>query len=526
MRKLQNLGKSITIVVPFMLIIYLTLIFNFNLIKTQLVGVFTSGAGIDTAIANAADSIKSDFFAKNSLTDLVGVVYRVLHVNITDNFTYIKDQSGTMQFIENGDIDDSPFLNSVQYLKCKLKDVPIVYVKIPDRGKNFSAAEYFSYTNKPVFGLDSALKMLGVNIIDPTAYIDNAFLQTDENLCFRSDVHLPTKVEMWMANYVTEWLESEQGIDFPNTEEVYKQTNYNWEKHSFLGGFIRSLGQYYTGLDDFYLFTPTYSTDITEVQPQIGSTRRGEFSTVMTNNLEDMPNTYWVTNYGHFPSAYYYYINNSYPDGPRLLIIDDSIFMRAQTFLTLNASYVAILDPRAFSGTDYFDECLYDANQQFDAVILCGSSRDYFKSDFKGTNQYKPIEYSLLPQSDTTQDNGYSGMWIDTCNDTTLTKQGAISATLYDGSDSVTFVGWAADFTTNQPLSALYLQVGDKTLQCQYGIERKSVSDYFGMDSLQNTGFNITFPASYLQSVSEIQFIQISSDGTYRYAPVTYTLQP
>lgn len=87
-------------------------------------------------------------------------------------------------------------------------------------------------------------------------------------------------------------------------------------------------------------------------------------------------------------------------------------------------------------------------------------------------------------------------------------------------------MGWAADFKTRQPLSALYLQVGERVIQCGYGIERTSVSDHYQDDNLKNTGFSVTFPAFYLRegAVDQLLFIQVGTDGTYRYEPVRYSV--
>lgn len=135
-------------------------------------------------------------------------------------------------------------------------------------------------------------------------------------------------------------------------------------------------------------------------------------------------------------------------------------------------------------------------------------------------------DISEIPTIDAAQDSGYNGMWLDTCNDQPLSQQGAIDSSNIADKDFTTLVGWAADFSTKQPLSALYLRIGDLLFQCEYGIPRESVSSYFGVNTLLNTGFTITIPVEYLRraSTSEIQFIQIGSDGTYKYAPVQYII--
>lgn len=134
------------------------------------------------------------------------------------------------------------------------------------------------------------------------------------------------------------------------------------------------------------------------------------------------------------------------------------------------------------------------------------------------------IPGKILPK----QKEIYNGMFLDLVNDTDLNTNGSnfgeISHQYYQNSDTVALVGWAADFNVNQPLSKLYLKIGEHILECNYGIERTSVSDYFQNQDLKMTGFSITFPKVFLEGVDKIEFIQVGTDGTYRFEAVTYML--
>ncbi len=115
------------------------------------------------------------------------------------------------------------------------------------------------------------------------------------------------------------------------------------------------------------------------------------------------------------------------------------------------------------------------------------------------------------------------GLCLDSCNDARVGN--AARFQIEKDANQVKIVGWAADFEALKPLSALYLQVGDCVIRCNYGIERPSVSNHFNNLDLKNTGFNVTFPVSYLQEgTNTLQFVQISADGSSRYEPVSYEL--
>lgn len=119
---------------------------------------------------------------------------------------------------------------------------------------------------------------------------------------------------------------------------------------------------------------------------------------------------------------------------------------------------------------------------------------------------------------------GRQGICIDTCNGVPIGDAEWIVVS--QDRELVEIVGWAADFNAQRPLSALYLQIGERIIPCSYGLERTSVSDHFGNTDLTNTGFTVTFPASYLREnpSTAIQFIGVSADGTYRYEPVLFRM--
>lgn len=135
---------------------------------------------------------------------------------------------------------------------------------------------------------------------------------------------------------------------------------------------------------------------------------------------------------------------------------------------------------------------------------------------------------SKIPDNEIQCDESfYKGMWLDSVNGedyNTNHTQGEITQASYQNSDEVEFIGWAADFNANLPLSALYVRAGDKTVKCRYGIERTSVSDYLQNENLKMTGFNVSIPKSYLDGIDKIEFIMIGNDGTYRFESVEYKL--
>lgn len=131
---------------------------------------------------------------------------------------------------------------------------------------------------------------------------------------------------------------------------------------------------------------------------------------------------------------------------------------------------------------------------------------------------------SMITQEEYGEWIANQGICLDTCNDNRV--GGKTDVQLDKNAISVKLYGWAADFCNDAPFKELYLQIGNITAKCEYGIERTSVVDSFKKDSLLKTGFRIEFPATYLKDApdTEIAFIGVSADGQYRYQPVAYQL--
>lgn len=115
-------------------------------------------------------------------------------------------------------------------------------------------------------------------------------------------------------------------------------------------------------------------------------------------------------------------------------------------------------------------------------------------------------------------------LFVDTCNDKNQTDQQTVQIT--PGATSYQLYGWAGDTALGEPLSALYVKVGDQIFRCNYGIDRQSVVDYFQNENLRYTGFSVTLPKSAFadETVEQLQFIGVSQDGSCRYETYPYAI--
>lgn len=138
-------------------------------------------------------------------------------------------------------------------------------------------------------------------------------------------------------------------------------------------------------------------------------------------------------------------------------------------------------------------------------------------------------QFSLIPEKpDDTDissfppaDPSNGGMiYFDTVNEQILSAD-----TLSIGDDlTVRIAGYAYDDILKQPLSALYIHLGDTLYKCQYGIERADVASFYNVPTLVKTGFRVSIPKSAFEGCQTIEAIGISANGEFRYAPKVYAV--
>lgn len=271
----------------------------------------------------------------------------------------------------------------------------------------------------------------------------------------------------------------------------------------------------------------------------------GEFSFMLGGNIlkaETVPVAQWAMNSSFITEGEQYermeqvrqqsgspygisYLKNDKAENKRLLIYGDSQWETGRIIPQLLAEHFfeVVLFNMNTNPTISMDEVIRPD------VVICSCSERYINVI---GNRELPVprliqQLPALPEeSAQTADYwiGTNGICLDTYNGENIGN--ADSFAIQGDATQIELVGWAADFKGRQPLSALYLQVGDRVIQCNYGIERTSVSDHYQDENLKNTGFSVTFPAFYLcgGEVDQLSFVQVGTDGTYRYEPVSYQL--
>ncbi|MBO6299859.1 MAG: hypothetical protein J6N53_13555, partial [Lachnospiraceae bacterium] len=173
---------------------------------------------------------------------------------------------------------------------------------------------------------------------------------------YRSDHHWKNNAAFLAYQTVADYMFS-IGLDGGKREEALQEDHYEKKIYEqvFLGTHGRMAGRYYTGLDDYDLWLPKYDTDYTLDVPSEGIHKEGTFEDCFVNYGN-------VAHYSFDYYAYYTYLDRDYdhirienrrnPDGPRLVIVRDSVAVPVSVFLASQCSSIDLIDLRYLSADD------------------------------------------------------------------------------------------------------------------------------------------------------------------------------
>ncbi len=214
-----------------------------------------------------------------------------------------------------------------------------------------------------------------------------------------------------------------------------------------------------------------------------------------------------------------YYVNNSIPNGKKLLIYADSQW----------AAYRGI--PRYFS--ENFSQVVgtrirsvnYAMDMQYDPdVIIFGCSERNISTVLlydpvipsKSYTDSIPFSCSPLPQSTTWIGRG--GLWTDGQKNETSLPVSELSE--YMGMYKIS--GWAVDFNANTPVTDVIAEVNGKKYLCSYGYKTSGVPERFGNEGLLKCGYALYLPKDEISVGDKISFTMINRSTQTAYEPVVY----
>ncbi len=505
---------------------------NFDTLVKSCSDIFSKSKSLSELQKNmpkAEENLKSSFSLKNEVADIYGLTHLAFANYIIENYRFFKGENGQMKAFRgkfNGqvNIDSVLELNEV----CKGKNIPLVYVKYPDRSiidKTESDFSGCSYYMEEVDRIYNTVSNEGVDIIDLNC---ETFLSKDELDYFylNTDGHPKPYSQFLTAKYVCEQLNSKYGIEFPLFDQTFNESNYSVSTYPFIGNYSRTCGRYFSGVENFDIYHPKYETNMELIVYDNNQTRKGTYDNVCLNGYEQKEDlseyTYFVTNYLQYPNACHEICNNNIKNGPKLLVISDSMMLEPVSFMALTSAKITIIDPRQGNNKFLVSNALLC--DDYDAVIVGGNCVPFFSAYFRSCTSLPDVEERTM-----TTHIANKGICVEYCNNL---RQRKLDRLYFDPSAKIcTISGWAVDADMGDALGNVYLLIGNKVIACEYGPDNKAQSNYYKNKNYDKTGFKVTFSSSLLydengELYDSISVVVVSKDGTYKYTPVILPIIP
>lgn len=323
------------------------------------------------------DLHKSNFYKKNDIVDIFGIIQNILAKNIIGDLEYYRDDNKVMQAF-----DFRPEYTDFADEMLKLKDfaveynTPILYVQAPSKVIDGYTNVPKGFVNTQNSNMDKLIEVLEENeipIFDYRQEINNGGFYGGD-VFFKTDLHMTTEAELDMMDSLINILEMDFGLKFENKEQMLNINNYEVISKPFLGNYAFSSGKYFAGLDIFNMYIPKFETTYTLSDIIGNELRKGNFEDVIMNGYHDASSnerTYWVTNYLQFNNPAYQYENNKVNTN-NILLVTDSLSMRMAAYLSLMCNNVTIIDPRV-EGQDYNLQ-LAMQQKKYDVIIVAQGS--------------------------------------------------------------------------------------------------------------------------------------------------------
>jgi hypothetical protein len=221
---------------------------------------------------------------------------------------------------------------------------------------------------------------------------------------------------------------------------------------------------------------------------------------------------------------------NSQAQG-RLLLYGDSFTETHRVFTPLLAEHFGELYYERFTGIPGGVNMALDAAFKPDVVVYSRTERLIKSVQLVGIPNVARIveepDFLDLPvlQDAANLQKYYNGIVVDTLNNKPAIdkEQRFIRRDLAYN----TIRGWALDTEAVRPLRALYVQVGDTYIKCEYGgkyrQKRADIAKEFRNKRLTYTGFQVSIPTTLLKDVDTVSFIAVGTQGIYRLPDVPFT---
>lgn len=335
-------------------------------------------------IAEVEADTGEELLGNEKFIDTYGYVQKLLGKREFNNFSFIRDDDGMLYYgstwpLSTDEIKE--YAGRVRRMKeyVESKGAKLLVVLPPSKILAGVSDVPLSWPlNDPNTRMDELLTWLyqyDVETIDLRVKMKQSG-NTLEELFFKTDHHWTPLAGFYAAQEIVDQVRIRFGDDWDSTGFYMDLQNYN--SHTYrdcmLGSSGRNTGATYSGVEDYMLLWPNFSTDFTWISNNDGKTtvREGDFTESLLDGsqleIDDWYNSSANRVYLHEITDQDKIINNNNSDGPKLKVLRDSYFSPTACFLAPMCSEIDMMWTRA--SIDQYNQEDFVREGEYDYLIL------------------------------------------------------------------------------------------------------------------------------------------------------------
>lgn len=311
--------------------------------------------------------VNENFYEKYAFIEAFSYIQKLMGKSEENNFEVARDDEGKLYNVGfmTGPNDVTEITAKMKTLKEKFEgtDTKVMSLMPPDKYvKGYTKLDEgipYNYANETADNYLENLKALGIDYVDFREYISESSI-APEDIFFDTDHHWKIGTAFWAYTKLVDELNIRYGENLDEDGYLRDKNNYNFitYKNSYLGSLGRKAGKSFVGYDDFELIFPKFSTNYTFKAVTNGNevTSNGRFEDALIANevlkMEDLYDTQSdkYSSYLFWNQGLVHIKNNNMEEGPKVLIIKDSLAVPFAAFLSGVCSDVYLIDPRYYKG--------------------------------------------------------------------------------------------------------------------------------------------------------------------------------
>ena len=335
-------------------------------------------------IANLEITLEENLTDRMKFIEYFAFVQKALDKKEINNFSYIKDNTGSLHYASFYREDESNCFEYAMRVK-RLKDyvsqfgTDVLFVVAPSKYvADDSRFDPDMPVNDPQVIVDETLfylNRMGVDTLDLNQYIPNEEVPYEEAF-FKTDHHWTIPAAFYATEILADTLNENYGYGL-DTKTYLSKDRFEMKvyKQGMLGSMGRATGYNYSGLDDMTALYPKFHQNIERTYMEESgeyTVKKGDvIGTLILPEVLDNDDIYSDSQYSMYLNGLRVYeqiINRSNPEGKKIFMIRDSYFSPVISFLTPMCSQIDAIwnleDSKELDIEQYIKE------NRFDCIII------------------------------------------------------------------------------------------------------------------------------------------------------------